>query len=58
MALYFRQIDAGMIFYDRKYSESDALSLGRKILWHCIGIQGAVVVSGLVCNFFIEKSCK
>jgi len=56
MACSFWQIDAGLILYDTKYPESDALVLGRKIFWSWIGIWGAVVMSGLVWKKINKKS--
>ena len=36
----FWKIDAGLILYGRQYSESDALSLGRKIFCSWVGVWG------------------
>ena len=58
MACSLWQIDYELIIYDRRYPESDSLSLGRKIFWYLIGIWGAVVVSGLVWTKVIKKSGK
>ena len=58
LACSFWQIDAGLILYDSKYPESDALSLDRKIFWYLIGTWGAVVASGLVWTKNIKKNGK
>ena len=58
MDFSFWNIDNGMILYARQHPESYALSLVRKILWSCIGIWVAVVMSGLVWTQIINNSGK
>ena len=55
MACSLWHIGAGMILYNRQYTESDKLSLEGKIFWSWIGIWGAVVVSVMIWKKYQEE---